>query len=284
MALIDAVRPLERWEAVDGLSESLASKVKAVLSSRDRLKTLLSGTALGHPLHPMLTDVPIGAYTGAILLDLIGGDDQEAAADMLIGFGLISTVPTAMSGLADWSDTYGPEMRVGLVHAAANVAASTLFGLSLARRLSGHRRSGRLLALLGAGALGAGGWLGGHLAYSQAVGVDHDVFLELPSDWTDALEASALEEAKPVAAEVAGATVMLYRRGRHVYALADRCTHAGGPLHEGEVDEDLCVTCPWHQSRFRLADGGVERGPATSPQPLLETRVHGGRIQVRKAP
>ncbi len=144
------------------------------------------------------------------------------------------------------------------------------------------RRRARRLRLLGLATVCIGGYLGGHLSYAQGLGVDHQVFLEKPEDWVDALDAATLEEGSPTAA-TGGARVMLYRQGSEIYAISDVCPHAGGPLHEGEVDDDLCVTCPWHGSRFRLSDGQVVHGPASAPATLYEARVREGRIEVRVA-
>jgi len=130
-------------------------------------------------------------------------------------------------------------------------------------------------------AVSAGGYLGGHLSFGRGVGVDHQAFLEKPSEWVDALDAGSLEEATPTLAEAAGARVLLYRRGTQIYAVSDVCPHAAGPLHEGTVDADLCVTCPWHGSRFRLSDGRAVRGPASAPATVYQARVEHGRVQVR---
>src|SRR5205085_9766883 len=134
---------------------------------------LLSGTRLGHPLHPALTDVPIGSFTAATVLDLIGGGRTEEAVEALLALGIVAAVPTAAAGLADWSETYGSEQRTGLVHAAANVVALSLFAGSLAARRSGRSGLGRVLGLAGMTALSTGGYLGGHLTYARGVGVNH---------------------------------------------------------------------------------------------------------------
>ena len=144
------------------------------------------------------------------------------------------------------------------------------------------RRQARRLRLLGFATVSIGGYLGAHLSFAQGLGVDHQVFLEKPEDWVDALDAATLEEGRPTAA-TGGLRVMLYRQGSEIYAISDVCPHAGGPLNEGEVDEELCVTCPWHGSRFRLSDGQVVRGPASAPATLYEARVREGRIEVRVA-
>ena len=249
------------------------------------VKDALSGTWLGHALHPLLTDLPIGTYTSAVLLDWLGGDGAESAADRLIAMGLAFTVPAAATGMTEWADSeVGDEevRRVGLVHAVTNVGATALFGASLAARRSGARGTGKLLALAGAGVLGASGFLGGHLAFANGIGVDQTAFQEPPEDWTAALLESDLPEGESRYAEVGGVGVLVARISGEVHAISNRCSHRGGPLDEGEL-ADGCVTCPWHGSIFRLADGGVERGPAAYPQPAWQVRVRAGTIEL-KAP
>ena len=276
MGLRDLIERLEGLELLDRVSEPLSRAVNAAVKP---VKSLLSGTWLEHPLHPALTDVPIGCWTGAVVLDLFGGETVEDAVGPLVGVGVLSALPAVASGLSDWADSYGGERRLGLVHAFANATALGFFGASMV-----SQRRARRLRLLGLATVTAGGYLGGHLSYARGLGVDHQVFLEKPAGWTDALDANSLAEATPTLATAGGATVLLYRRGSQIYAISDVCPHAGGPLHEGEVDDDLCVTCPWHGSRFRLSDGHAVRGPASAPAALYEARVREGRVEVRAAP
>jgi len=214
-----------------------------------------------------------------VILDLFGGAAGDAAVQPMVALGTVAALPTVVTGLSDWADSYGPERRVGLVHAAVNVTGLSLFAASL-----GAGRRARSLRLLGLAAVGAGGYLGGHLTYARGLGVDHQILVEKPTEWTDALDANNLPEATPTLAEAGGARVLLYRRGSQIYALSDVCPHAAGPLHEGTVDDDLCVTCPWHGSRFRLSDGRAVHGPASAPAVVYETRVRDGRVEVRVAP
>lgn len=274
----------ERVGALDSLdapAKPLQSLVKRLVG-RGLLKDTLSGTQVGHPLHPMLTDVPIGAFTSAAMLDTIGGRSANAAADALIAAGIASAVPTALSGAADWSDTYGEETRIGLVHALANVAALGLYCASLVARRTGRRGRGRALALAGFGVMSAGGYLGGHLSYGRGVGVNHTFLEEPPQDWTTAAKLAELTDGKPHRATVGDAGVLLVRHGDEVYAISSRCSHAGGPLDEGDVNIAQCrVTCPWHASEFALDTGAVVHGPASVPQPAYDTRINDGRVEVR---
>lgn len=244
------------------------------------LKDLLSGTWQGHPLHPVLTDVTVGAWTSAFVLDVVGGDAGHAGADLLVGIGALSAIPTAASGLSDWADLEGEERRIGTAHAVGNVAATSLYGLSWMARRGGHRGLGVGLSLLGAGVASAAAYLGGHLVYGRGVGVDVTAFDRIPRRYTAVMDAEALRDGKPATADLNGVSIFLLRRGDTVFAMHDRCTHRGGPLHRGKLEGDTIV-CPWHGSCFRIDDGGIERGPATAPQPSYLARIHDGKIEVR---
>lgn len=165
-----AASAVELAAVLDRVVKPLSRAVRVTLPA-GAAKDLLTGSWLGHPLHPMLTDVPIGVWTSSLLLDVIGGRGGQQAADRLIAFGIAAALPTAASGIADWDDTRVTERRVGLVHAAANTSALALFSASLVARRRGRRQRGVLYSVAGAGALAVGGYLGGHLSYSLGVGV-----------------------------------------------------------------------------------------------------------------
>lgn len=277
--LEDAVSRLEHTTALDAVAEKLA-KVLGKAVPTGPIKDLASGTPTGHPLHPPLVALPIGAWTSATVLDFLGGRKNRAAARRLIALGILFAAPTAYSGASDWLDTQGAERRVGLVHAASNSTALTLYLASFLSRRNHHLR-GVLLALLGGGALTVGGWLGGHLTYALGVGVDTTAFQHAPADWTD-VGAETDVTPEPQCVEAAGTPILLVRWQGQIVALADRCTHRGGPLHEGRV-VDGCIECPWHGSRFRLDDGVVAQGPAVRPEPIYEVRTADGRVQVRRS-
>lgn len=271
--------------ALDAPASVIAKQVRDMLPSGGGIKDVASGTSLGHPLHPLLTDVPIGAWTSATLLDLVGGKASRPAAQKLVGIGLAAAAPTALTGWTDWADTEpgnDPVRRLGIVHAAANVTAALLYGLSLAARRRGAHATGVLFGLAGAGAMTAGGWLGGDLAFARGVGVNQTLFDAEPEDWTPVLDASMLGDDRPAHAVVGDLPIVVVRRNGTIFALADRCAHRGGNLHEGELEGD-CIVCPLHGTRFRLEDGAVERGPSVYPQPVLEARVSDGRVEVRAA-
>lgn len=280
---------LEQAKVLDPVASGVTAVVHKVLP-RGPVKDALHGTWLGHQAHPMLIAGPIGLWSGALLLDLTGGKAGRDSAQRLIGAGVLAAVPTAASGLADWSElgVAKKPKRVGLVHAAANGTAITLYAMSWLARRRGDDARGRRLALVGAGGLAVGGYLGGHLSYSQGVGVNRNADEQKkPRDWTDAAAAAAVQEGRPHRVDVQGQQLVLVRSGGTVHALGAVCGHWGGPLDEGPLVEaggDGCVECPWHGSRFRLSDGAVKRGPATTPQLSYDVRTSGDRLQVRVRP
>jgi len=247
-----------------------------------RQRLLLTGTWLGHQLHPMLTDVPIGSWVSAGVLDLTAGPAASRAAQRLVGFGVLAAIPTAASGASDWSESYGSEQRVGLVHALGNVGALSLQLASYVARRRGHRGLGIALGTVGTGLTAAAGYLGGTLTLDKGMGVNHTVFEDSIAKWTDVASLAELTPGTPVRVSAGGVPVVLVRQGSAVRALSATCVHAGGPLDEGTV-VDGCLRYPWHGSEFRLTDGKVMRGPAAASQPAWRVQVVDERVQVRSA-
>ncbi|MBA3629628.1 MAG: Rieske 2Fe-2S domain-containing protein [Actinobacteria bacterium] len=278
MGLYELSRQLEKLEGLDKIGDPLAEFVPKLFPPGP-VKDLLSGTWLGHSLHPLLTDVPIGTWLSATMLDLVGGEESRDASEKLIAIGLLASLPTAAAGLSDWSDTMGGERRMGVMHAASNTASLLLFGASLAARRRGRHGLGVALSLVATGTNSLGAYLGGHLSLVQGVGVDQTAFEEDPEEWTAVLPETKMPEGEAVKVDVGGTGILLFRSGDRIHALANRCNHLSGPLDEGEID-GLTVTCPWHASCFRLEDGSVVRGPARSPQPAYATRIREGQIEV----
>jgi nitrite reductase/ring-hydroxylating ferredoxin subunit/uncharacterized membrane protein len=284
------------WHATERLTRAIESSDaldrggKAVIGVVGRylrpgaLKDLLSGTWMGHPLHPALTDVPIGAWASSFVLDLIPSRRAAQASDKLVAIGILAAVPTAVTGLSEFSDVSRKEERTtGIAHAAGNTLALLLYLRSYMHRKRGRRARGLVLSTLGAGVMLGSGFLGGHLAFRRGVGVDRTVFEPRTRQWTPVLADADLPDMTLTSAELDGTRVLLYRSGGTIHAIADRCSHRGGPLHKGTVQGGE-VECPWHRSRFRLEDGSVARGPATAPQPSFEVRVSEGRIELRSRP
>ncbi|MFE4545166.1 Rieske 2Fe-2S domain-containing protein [Arthrobacter sp. NPDC056727] len=276
-ALVDAI---EHFDRLDGVASAISTVVGKAVRPR-AVRNTLSGTSLGHPLHPVLTDFPIGAWTMATLLDAVGGPVSEPAADILVAAGIATAVPTAAAGLNDWSDTQGKSRRVGLVHAVANGTALCLFSSSAVARACGNRPAGKVLGLAGFGVLMFGGFLGGHLVFGNAVNVNKTAARTGPRQWTPVLAESELADGALRKVDAGKVSVLLYRSGSGIQALDSVCSHMGGPLDEGTI-ADGCVTCPWHGSTFRLDDGHIVRGPATTPQPSYEARTNEGQIEVRR--
>ncbi|MGE5635656.1 MAG: Rieske 2Fe-2S domain-containing protein [Nocardioidaceae bacterium] len=273
---------LEQSRVLDAPGKAVGRSVRGRISAGP-LKDALSGTWLGHPLHPLLTDVTIGSFVSASLLDVLGGDSDGRAAERLLAIGLASAAPTALSGVSDWTDSeLGDERvrRVGLVHAAVNDAALVLFAASLVARRRGNRGRGKALGLAGGATLGLGGYLGAHLSFFRGVGPNRTAFDEGPKEWTAVAGAAEVVDGEPTAVVAGDTPVLLVRHGGEVHALHDRCSHRGCPLSKGSFEGET-VTCFCHGSQFDLRDGSILRGPATAPQPVYEVRERDGRIELR---
>ncbi|WP_460579771.1 Rieske (2Fe-2S) protein [Humibacter ginsengisoli] len=270
---------IEGASALDAVADPL-SELVVKATKRKAVKNLLSGTWLGHALHPMLTDVPIGFWSAALLLDVTAGERGARSARRMVGLGVLGAIPTAMAGASDWADTHGPTKRVGLVHALLNDAALVLQIVSWLSRRGGHRGRGMGLSLLAFGVMSVAAYLGGHLSLVRGVGINHTAFQGSEAEWTDVAAETDVREATPLRVTAGDVPVMLVKQGGVVRALSATCTHAGGPLDEGSL-VDGCVQCPWHGSEFRLVDGTVHRGPASVPEPVWDVRVAEGRVSVR---
>jgi nitrite reductase/ring-hydroxylating ferredoxin subunit/uncharacterized membrane protein len=283
-------RLIERQEWLEPTSDAIQKAVASVLTgspAKHRIDDFLNGVWLGHPLHPMLTDIPVGAWTVAFGLDAFeaatGRAEFAPGADAAVVIGIVGGLASAITGLAQWQYTDAQPRRVGMAHALLNVTGTALYITSAVLRARGRRTAGRGAALLGFGFVTAAGYLGGDLAYNDRIGVNHAPGQTPPDQFTAVLPERALAEGAAHAVDVGELRMMLVREGGQVYALARECAHLGGPLEEGTI-ADGCVTCPWHGSRFALDDGSVVNGPATFPQPRFETRVRDGQLEVRMTP
>lgn len=273
---------LEEARALDPVSDRLQSAVTAVFRPR-RLRDFLHGTWLGHPLHPVLVQVPVGAFVSAAVLDLLPG--TRRAATTLIAVGTAAVVPAVAAGWVDWSTLSKDRRRVGLAHAAANVVATGLYAASLVERLRGRGPRGRALSFAGLSVAGIGAYIGGHLSYARGAGMNHAApdMARIPAEWTSVGSLASLPDGKPAVRTIGDVPVLLFRLGGRVTAMLERCGHETGPLGEGSVTgsgSDACVVCPWHGSTFRLVDGTVVHGPAASDQPLLRVRVAAGQVEI----
>jgi nitrite reductase/ring-hydroxylating ferredoxin subunit/uncharacterized membrane protein len=278
------IAKLETARSLDPVSDKLQAAVTAGVRPRG-LRDLLHGTWLGHPLHPVLVQVPVGSFLSAAVLDLLPG--RRRSSTVLLTIGTAAALPAMAAGLLDWSEMTKDRRRVGLVHAAANVAALGLYAGSLAARFGGRTTRGKVLGFAGLSVAGLGSYLGGHIAYAQSGGANQAApeIVRLPEEWTTAGSLSSLPDGATAVRTVDGVPILFYRTGDRVSALIERCGHEIGPLGEGEVvgkGADACVVCPWHGSTFRLVDGTVVHGPAASTQPVVPVRVRAGMVEIRQ--
>jgi len=276
-------------EWLDELADPVQNAVKEFLVSTEGLKDILHGTWLGHPLHPVLTDIPVGAWTVALALDALAGmsgrEDLESGADAAVGIGLLGAVGSALTGLADWSETGARSKKIGFVHASLNIVATTLYATSwVMRSRNNDRRTAVGLSMLGYVAASAAGYLGGHLVFGEQVGVDHTATADAnePQKFTAVMAEADLRENKPTRVDANGVAVLLHKSNGRVRAISATCPHLGGPLDEGKVIGDV-IQCPWHQSELSLEDGSVVKGPTTFPARCFDVRVRAGKIEVRSA-
>ena len=282
LKILKPIAKLENAAFLDPLVKPIRNAVLALAKPR-ALEDVLHGTPVGHPVHPAIMLAPAGAWTSVAMLDLLPGTEQAARA--LAGIGVVTAVPTAVTGYADWARLDPPHQRVGLVHQAANLSAAALYAWSWVERGRGNLMRGKVLGFLGFGAVGLGGYLGGHLAYRQAAGVTHTENLahHFPPGWQHLAALDDLPERTLLRREVAGQPLLVYRRGTGVRVLSNVCTHLSGPLDEGKLIEgdEPCVQCPWHQSVFSLDTGEAVHGPATAPEPAFAVRVSNGQVEVQ---
>jgi len=281
---------LDRIADVPTFDKAIEPVRRGVLSALrpPALKDFLHGTWLGHPLHPVLVQVPVGSWLSAGLLDAV--PPLRPAATAMIGTGVLASVPAALSGAADWSEQEPGVRRLGALHALLNVSALGLYAGSLVARGKGRGGLGRVLSYTGLGLATVSASIGGHMSYAQSSGASHSVTAAraLQHDWIDLGPLDDLPEGRPALRTGSGgsATVPLavVRRGVRVDVFIGPCSHLSGPLQEGTVEQvrgATCLVCPWHGSAFDLDSGEPRRGPAANPQEKLEVRMQAGRVLAR---
>ncbi len=254
--------------------EALGDKVSSAIQPNvppGLVRDLLSGTPLGHPAHPLCTDMVIGAWTSAFFLDCVPTATNRRAARFLVGTGLLCALPTVATGLSDVADTAGASRRIGMAHALTNLTGTALYYGSWRARRRGHDVTGIAWGMAGTTVVTLGAYLGGHLSFRRGIGVDNTVFDHTPH--TVSVAYHDVDEGRVIGVDVEGVRVAVARHDGKVRALVARCSHRGGPLDEGQIVVDDCLECPWHGSRFSLGDGAVVRGPAVAPQPVVEVVV-----------
>jgi nitrite reductase/ring-hydroxylating ferredoxin subunit/uncharacterized membrane protein len=287
MSTTNALTRVTEQPELDRIAEPLSRAVRSAYESAgptgQQLKNALHGIWLGHPLHPVFTDVPIGAWTTALALDAASDNDpgMQRAATFAMGVGLAGALGAAVTGLTDWSETQGQSRRTGLVHGLLNIAATSLVAAAFFQRRSDSHANGRALAWSGYALAVASAYLGGDLVYKRRIGVTH-ADVELPEEFTPVAASSGLADNTMMRARAGDTDILLVRQHGRVCALVHACAHLGGPLSEGAL-KDGSVVCPWHGSEFALDDGRVLNGPSTHDQPCLVVRERDGRIEVKAA-
>lgn len=279
----------------DRISDALQNGIKAVIGANSapprRFKTFLHGTWLGHPLHAVVTDVPLGAWLLAAILDIVWLVAPASAAwgargaELAVIVGVIGALGAVATGMADWSDTYGAERTVGLYHGSLNTLAFALYIASAVLRLmtsSGESVAGAVVGFVGLALVLVAAYLGGDMVFGKGTGVNHTAWEAASEDFEAVLPVAEMPEHALRRVTVAGVPVVLLKVGESYDAIAATCSHAGGPLDEGELQPGDVVQCPWHGSRFRLRDGKPLTGPATFSQPRYDARVRGGMIELKR--
>lgn len=287
MSLMGFLDRVADTAGLDAVADPARKAVLAVLRP-PAVKDFLHGTWLGHPLHPVLVQLPVGTWTSAGLLDLV--PPLRPAATVLIGTGVATAVPAALSGAADWAEQGTGVRRLGVLHAAANSAALGLYVGSLVARARGRGGLGRALSWTGLALATGSASIGGHMSYAESSGASHAATAAraLTSDWIDLGPLDDLPEGRPALRTGSGGAVdvplAVVRRGGRVDVFVGTCAHLSGPLFEGAVEDvrgHACLVCPWHGSAFDLDDGEPRRGPAAVPQEKLEVRMEAGRVMAR---
>jgi nitrite reductase/ring-hydroxylating ferredoxin subunit/uncharacterized membrane protein len=277
-AILDAQRG---WaEPLGGLIQRI---LKAIFAPLYAVKDFLNGTWLGHALHPALTDVPVGAFTAALVLDIA---NIRSGADLAITLGILGMLAAAVTGWADYTDTDGKARDHGTVHMVVMVTALVLYIVSLGMRRAGdvdtaNRALPLAISVVAYLLVVFGAYIGGHIVFALGNMVDRHAWRAGGAKWS-ALDVASVPEGQPTKARAGAQTLVVVRRGERVYALHDTCAHAGCSLSEGKLVDDI-IECKCHGSRYRLADGRSVRGPAVYDQPSYETRAMQGRIEVRRA-
>ena len=275
-----------------GLSNAIADAVGAVyrvLGGPGRvLQDFLNGKWLGHSLHAVLVDVVVGGSTAALFLDLLrvwfGVAGLEDATFWVLALAFLSSLGAVLTGLTDYKDTNHDSATrdVTGLHGLINIVGTVGFGVSVAQRMGGSHDAAFWVLLVSYFVISVGAFIGGHVVYKYGYMVNWNAFSrgKKAAEFTPVVAVSDVPEETPTKVTFGSTSIMLVRRGEVVHALKESCAHLGGPLSQGELKGDT-ITCPWHLSTFRLDDGGVVHGPATSRQVRYEVRVNTGQVELR---
>jgi nitrite reductase/ring-hydroxylating ferredoxin subunit/uncharacterized membrane protein len=277
---------IERDERISGLADKLKGPLHPLLGD-GLVRDVLTGRWLGHPAHPAVVLAPLAGWFAGTLLDVVGGPSARRSAQRLVGAGTLAALPAAATGVAEWLTTDRAEERVGTVHAALADTTTVMFATSWVLRTRRRHRAAVATGLVGAALAGVTAFMGGHLSYRRGVGVTTVAFQSGPADW-EPLELDAepsrdhpvrgVADGLPYAVVAAASSGSA---GGPMHVIESRCSHRGGPLHDGKV-VDGCLQCPWHGARFDLRTGAVRRGPASAAQPVYDVVDDDGRLSIRR--
>jgi len=270
--------------ASEGLSHFMHQQWLNQGESMRDIEDILHGKQIGHPLHPILTHLTVGSWSLAFMFDVVGfltgSKGVRWTANTLTYLGTFFAVPTAITGMTDYSTVKQEAVGQAGLHGLVNSLAFLCYVRSSAARLMGSRDGAFFYSLLGMGFVTVGAWLGGDMVYRHRVGVNNSVDKGV-EDWTPVIHTEDLEEGKPALVQANGNPILMFRYGEKISAISAVCSHAGGPLDEGRVVNETCIECPWHQSVYDMRDGDVVHGPSTFNQRRYSTRVRNGQIEVR---
>ena len=285
--MADIAHAIGSQDWLDGIAKPVEKTVEQAFPGETgrAVKDALHGTWLGHPLHPVLTDVPIGAWMMAQVFDALGTvrktDAYDAAARVCITTGLVGAVGAAATGIADWSETGRDSRRIGFIHGLVNITATSLFLTSAILRRRKRTTGAVAASSTGFAVAMAGAYLGGALVYQRNIGPHHALDWNAPGEFTRAIAAAELPEGTKRKLHIGDVDVVVGRHQGALFALAEKCAHQGGPLSEGEL-KDGTLVCPWHGSTFCVPSGELVHGPSAYDQPCYETRVVDGFLEIRR--
>jgi nitrite reductase/ring-hydroxylating ferredoxin subunit/uncharacterized membrane protein len=272
----------------NGIAAATDAVYRALGSPGRLLQDFLNGSWLGHSVHPVLTDVVVGGTTMVIFLDILrvffNVDGLEDATTWTLGLSVLAGVATIVTGLTDFKDTgTGNERNLAGLHGVINIVAVVMFFISLLQRFGGAHDAAFWVALVAYLVISVGAYIGGHVVFKYGYMVNHNAFARgrRAKEFTALMPAAELAEATPTKATFGTTALVVVRRGDVVYALKETCSHAGGPLSEGKLNGDY-IECPWHFSQFRLSDGAVRHGPATSRQVAYRARINAGQVEIQR--
>jgi nitrite reductase/ring-hydroxylating ferredoxin subunit/uncharacterized membrane protein len=271
----------------NGIAAAMGAVYRGLGGPGRLLQDFLNGVWLGHSLHAVLVDVVVGGATAALLLDVLrvvfAVEGLEIAATWITGLVVLAALGALVSGLTDFKDTDpGDERNLAGMHGLINIVGTAFVAISLVGRLSDGHDLGFWMLLIGYGILSVGAFIGGHVVFKFGAMINHTAYpkSKRAAEFTAVLPAADLPEGQPTKAMLGNTALVLVRRGDVVNALRETCSHAGGPLSQGEVRGDVII-CPWHYSNFRLADGAVRHGPSTHRQPAYAARINDGQVEVQ---